>query len=81
MTEPTDDGPTSDGLTHGAATHWRRSRYSGSTGGHCVEVAASGDGIIRVRDSKDPAGPQLAFGPGPWTAFVRGISGGEFADT
>jgi hypothetical protein len=46
-----------------------------------VEVAAGGDGVIRVRDSKDPSGPQLAFAPGPWTAFLRGISGGEFADT
>ena len=46
-----------------------------------MEVAAGGDGVIRVRDSKDPSGPQLAFARGPWTAFLRGISGGEFADT
>jgi hypothetical protein len=57
---------------------WHRSRHSGSTGGHCVEVAASGDGIIRVRDSKDPAGPVLTFAPGEWSAFLRGIHGGEF---
>lgn len=43
-----------------------------------MEVAASGDGIIRVRDSKDPAGPVLTFAPGEWSAFLRGISGGEF---
>jgi Domain of unknown function (DUF397) len=68
MTDPADSGTAS----------WRRSRHSGSTGGHCVEVAAGGDGVIRVRDSKDPAGPRLAFAPGPWTAFLRGISDGEF---
>ncbi len=71
MTEP----------THNGTARWRRSSYSGSTGGHCVEVAADGDGDVRVRDSKDPTGPRLAFAPGPWTAFLRGISGGEFADT
>jgi hypothetical protein len=59
------------------AARWRRSRHSGSTGGHCVEVAAGG-GVVRVRDSKDPAGPVLAFSPGQWAGFLRGISGGEF---
>ena len=69
MTEPTHNG-----------TALARSSYSGSTGGHCVEVAADGDGDVRVRDSKDPAGPRLAFAPGPWTAFLRGISS-SVADT
>jgi hypothetical protein len=59
------------------AAPWRRSRHSGSTGGHCVEVAA-GNSVVRVRDSKDPAGPVLAFSAGQWAGFLRGISGGEF---
>jgi Domain of unknown function (DUF397) len=61
------------------AAGWRRSRHSGSTGGHCVEVAPGQDGTIRVRDSKDPAGPVLAFAAGEWAAFVRAVSGGELA--
>jgi hypothetical protein len=44
-----------------------------------VEVAAGGDGLVRVRDSKDPAGPVLAFAADEWAAFLRGVSGGEFA--
>jgi hypothetical protein len=57
---------------------WHRSRHSGSTGGQCVEVAAAEDGPIRIRDSKDPQGPVLEFAPGPWRAFLRGVSQGEF---
>jgi Domain of unknown function (DUF397) len=61
-----------------AAAGWRRSRHSGSTGGHCVEVAAAAGGVVRVRDSKDPAGPVLAFTAEQWAGFLRGISGGQF---
>jgi hypothetical protein len=40
-------------------TMWRRSSYSGSEGGgECVELARIG-GVVGVRDSKDPDGPQL----------------------
>ncbi|GAA3751016.1 hypothetical protein GCM10022225_39240 [Plantactinospora mayteni] len=27
-------------------------------------------GVVAVRDSKDPAGPVLTFGPAAWRAFV-----------
>jgi hypothetical protein len=38
---------------------WRRSSYSGTTGGSdCVELARIG-GAVSVRDSKDPEGPRL----------------------
>lgn len=40
---------------------WRKSRYSGSNGGNCVEVAGNLPGIVAVRDSKDPDGPVLIF--------------------
>ncbi|MEU5964455.1 DUF397 domain-containing protein [Micromonospora parva] len=49
---------------------WRKSRRSGSSGGNCVEVADNLPGVIGVRDSKDPAGPALTFGPEAWQAFV-----------
>ncbi|MGW3888332.1 DUF397 domain-containing protein [Micromonospora chokoriensis] len=49
---------------------WRKSRRSGSSGGNCVEVADNLPGVVGVRDSKDPAGPALTFGPAAWRAFV-----------
>ncbi|MEU1247598.1 DUF397 domain-containing protein [Micromonospora arida] len=52
---------------------WRKSRRSGSSGGNCVEVADNLPGVVGVRDSKDPAGPALTFGPAAWRAFVAQI--------
>ncbi len=49
---------------------WRKSSRSGSTGGNCVEVADNLSGVVGVRDSKDPTGPALVFGPEAWRAFV-----------
>jgi hypothetical protein len=37
---------------------WRKSTYSGSSGGQCVEVAAAPNGIA-IRDSKHSDGPKL----------------------
>ena len=48
---------------------WFKSSYSDSEGGNCVEVAAC-TGTVHVRDSKDKAGPELAFTPDAWAAFV-----------
>jgi len=48
---------------------WFKSSYSGGAGGECVEVAVS-TAAVRVRDSKDAAGPELALGAGAWAAFV-----------
>ncbi|WBB75040.1 DUF397 domain-containing protein [Micromonospora sp. WMMD1128] len=49
---------------------WRTSSRSNGQGGNCVEVADGLPGVVAVRDSKDPAGPILAFGPDAWRAFV-----------
>ncbi|MEU5550077.1 MULTISPECIES: DUF397 domain-containing protein [unclassified Micromonospora] len=54
-----------------AGAQWRKSTRSGSNGGNCVEVADNLPGLVAVRDSKDPAGPVLAFSPTEWTSFVR----------
>jgi hypothetical protein len=51
------------------AIGWRKSSYSDSQGGDCIEVAPSPE-AIHVRDSKDKAGPQLAFSPASWAGFV-----------
>jgi hypothetical protein len=56
---------------------WRKASKSGSNG-QCAEVAVTADGEVRVRDSKNPDGPLLAFTPGEWNAFVAGAKDGEF---
>ncbi|MCM3882224.1 DUF397 domain-containing protein [Frankia sp. R82] len=66
--------------THGADAplNWRKSSYSGGTGGNCVEVATLPDGGRAVRDSKNPDGPALHFTPAEWAAFLAGAQDGEF---
>ncbi|WP_224283367.1 DUF397 domain-containing protein [Streptomyces sp. LS1784] len=49
---------------------WFKSSHSGTEGGNCVEVALT-PGTVRVRDSKDKTGPQLAFAPQAWADFVE----------
>lgn len=51
---------------------WRRSTYSGSGGGNCVEIAAAPD-MILTRDSKDPSGPVLAFSTRTWERFASTV--------
>ncbi|MFY1615955.1 DUF397 domain-containing protein [Micromonospora sp. WMMD736] len=53
---------------------WRKSTRSGSGGGDCVEVADNLPGVVGVRDSKDPDGPTLTFGPAAWRAFVADVT-------
>ena len=60
-------------------TDWQRSSYSNN--GTCVEVTELADGGRLVRDSKDPAGPVLAFTHPEWSAFVLGVQAGEFDST
>ncbi|MET7454002.1 DUF397 domain-containing protein [Streptomyces sp. NPDC005574] len=49
---------------------WFKSSYSsGEPGSDCVEIAPT-PGMVRVRDSKDRTGSQLAFGRAPWADFV-----------
>jgi hypothetical protein len=48
---------------------WFKSSYSSNEGGVCVEVAETATAVL-VRDSKDKSGPQLAFDPAAWQAFV-----------
>jgi hypothetical protein len=57
---------------------WRKSSYSGGSGGNCVEVARNRPGIVAVRDSKDPHGPKLIFTPAEWEAFTVGVREGTF---
>jgi hypothetical protein len=55
---------------------WRKSSYSGSNGGQCVEVARNLPGVVAVRDSKDPGGPSLVVTAGEWRTFLDGLRRG-----
>ncbi|MCU4749065.1 MULTISPECIES: DUF397 domain-containing protein [Streptomyces] len=52
--------------------HWFKSTYSSGEGGECVEVAANGT-AVRIRDSKERGGPQLAFTRDAWAGFVADL--------
>ncbi|MFI9721295.1 DUF397 domain-containing protein [Streptomyces sp. NPDC052396] len=61
---------TKEGDAHIEAVHgWQISSYSGEHGSNCVEVAASPH-TIRIRDSKNPSGPQLTLPATTWAAFT-----------
>ena len=49
---------------------FRKSSYSGTNGGGCVEVATNLPGQVFVRDSKDPQGPVLTVTSAQWRAFL-----------
>ncbi|MFJ9724363.1 DUF397 domain-containing protein [Streptomyces sp. NPDC101209] len=55
-----------------AQLYWFKRTYSSGEGGACVEVAADGT-AVRVRDSKERGGPQLAFARGAWAGFVSDL--------
>ena len=52
-------------------SNWRKSSYSGSNGGECVEVATAG--AVLVRDTADRSGPMLTFTADAWRAFTTTI--------
>jgi hypothetical protein len=48
---------------------WRKSSYSGTGGGSCVEAADLG-GSILVRDTTDRDGVVLCISPDAWCRFI-----------
>ena len=52
--------------------NWRKSSYSGNSGGNCAEVATV-PGVVLIRDSKDSRSPVLAFGCQTWNAFTAAV--------
>ena len=62
--------PASAGAGELQAVRWRKSSFSGPTGGNCVETSALAKGGIAVRNSRLPAGPALVFTAGAWEAFI-----------
>ncbi|MFF2406568.1 DUF397 domain-containing protein [Streptomyces sp. NPDC058092] len=63
---------TSSDLDLRAAT-WRKSSYSNTSGGDCLEVADGLPGVVPVRDSKRPEGPALVITASAWTPFVEAV--------
>ena len=57
---------------------WHKSSYSNANGGNCVEVATGLAGLVPVRDSKDPEGPNLTFTAASWAAFLAAVRAREF---
>ena len=48
---------------------WRKSSYSGTGGGSCVEAADLADSIL-VRDTTDRGGVVLSISPDAWHRFT-----------
>ncbi|WP_156726788.1 DUF397 domain-containing protein [Streptomyces apocyni] len=55
------------------AAAWRKSTHSGGDSGACLEVNDTCPACVPVRDSKNPHGPALVFGPAAWTSFVASV--------
>jgi Domain of unknown function (DUF397) len=50
--------------------NWRKSSYSGGSGGNCIEVGNSGRAVL-VRDTKQAdSGPVLRFSAEQWRRFA-----------
>ncbi|NKY52678.1 DUF397 domain-containing protein [Nocardia vermiculata] len=58
---------------------WRKSTFSNPSG-NCVELADLSNGLVAVRNSRDPEGGVLVYTRPEIDAFLRGAKSGEFDD-
>ncbi|MEU9188085.1 DUF397 domain-containing protein [Streptomyces sp. NPDC048484] len=58
---------------------WRKSSYSNSDGGACVEISDDVAAAVPVRDSKVSQGPALVFPATSWVFFVSALRDGELS--
>ncbi|WP_116211986.1 DUF397 domain-containing protein [Streptomyces olivoreticuli] len=52
---------------------WYKSSYSPDEGDDCVEIWVA-DGLISIRDSKNPTGPMLRITPSAYRSFTRAVT-------
>ena len=52
---------------------WRKSSYSGTNGGGCVEAGIADQGLILVRDTTNRGGAMLAISAEAWQAFTSSL--------
>jgi hypothetical protein len=58
-------------------TAWRKSTYSGESGGDCLEVNdTAAPTHVPVRDSKNPTSPAVVFSAPAWSAFLGAVKTG-----
>ena len=58
-------------------TPWIKATVSSGDSPECVEMRRN-DGMVEVRDSKDPHGPVLSFRADEFAAWLAGARSGEF---
>ncbi len=71
-------------MTHTTASRlsgvdWRKSTFSNPSG-NCVELAELANGLVAVRNSRDPEGAVLVYTRPEIDAFLSGAKSGEFDD-
>jgi uncharacterized protein DUF397 len=71
-------GGGSDWSAQAGRIRWTRSsRCAGN--GSCVEVARLSDGMVLVRDAKQPESPEmLVFNRDQWRGLLASITAGDF---
>jgi hypothetical protein len=63
-------------LNDQSRTTWRKSSYSSTNGGECVEIAENLPNVVAVRDSKNPGGPEVVFNRVAFRRLVDEIRSG-----
>lgn len=63
------NGMSADRLS---GAEWRKSSRSGAVG-NCVELTWPGQGVVAIRNSRDPHGPVLAFARTDLAAFLADV--------
>ena len=63
--------------TDSTQTEWIKASASGDQG-TCAELRRAADGMIELRDDKEPGGPILRFTADEVRALFDGVTKGEF---
>ncbi|MFG2285441.1 DUF397 domain-containing protein [Streptomyces sp. NPDC048595] len=62
-----------------SSARWRKSSYSDTNGGSCIEVSDDLPGLVPVRDSKAaPHGPAMVASASAWSAFIDAVKNAQF---